>query len=62
MSAYGRRDDYWAMDLPVNKGRYNFDEVRFDYFRDRTAAFEALKSGTIDLREEYHVARLGDSL
>lgn len=51
--AYGRRDDYWAKNLPVNKGRYNFDEVRFDYFRDRTAAFEALKSGTIDLREEY---------
>lgn len=50
---YGRRADYWAKDLPVNKGRYNFDDVRFDYFRDRTAAFEALKSGTIDLREEY---------
>jgi len=50
---YGRRDDYWGKDLPVNRGRYNFDEVRFDYFRDRTAAFEALKSGTIDLREEY---------
>ncbi len=50
---YGRRDDYWARDLPVNKGRYNFDEVRFDYFRDRTAAFESLKSGTIDLREEF---------
>ena len=50
---YGRRDDYWARDLPVNRGRFNFDEVRFDYFRDRTAAFEALKSGTIDLREEF---------
>lgn len=50
---YGRRDDYWAKDLPVNRGRYNFDEVRFDYFRDRTAAFEALKAGAIDLREEY---------
>ena len=50
---YGRRDDYWAKDLPVNRGRYNFDDVRFDYFRDRTAALEALKSGTIDLREEY---------
>ncbi len=50
---YGRRDDYWAKDLPVNKGRYNFDEVRFDYFRERTAGFEALKSGAIDLREEY---------
>ncbi|MFN4141818.1 extracellular solute-binding protein [Aestuariivirga sp.] len=50
---YGRREDYWARDLPVNRGRYNFDEVRFDYFRDRTAGFEALKAGTIDLREEY---------
>jgi microcin C transport system substrate-binding protein len=51
--AYERRDDYWARDLPVNRGRFNFDEIRFDYFRDRVAAFEALKSGVIDLREEY---------
>jgi microcin C transport system substrate-binding protein len=51
--AYGRRDDYWAKDLPVNRGRYNFDEVRFEYFRERTAGFEALKSGVLDLREEY---------
>lgn len=50
---YGRRADYWAKDLPVNKGRYNFDEIRFDYFRDRAPAFEALKSGAIDLREEF---------
>ena len=50
---YGRRADYWAKDLPVNRGRYNFDEVRFDYFRERTAGFEALKSGVIDLREEF---------
>ena len=51
--AYGLRDDYWARDLPVNKGRYNFGEVRFEYFRDRTAGFEALKGGSLDLREEY---------
>jgi len=51
--AYGRREDYWAKDLPVNKGRFNFDEVRFEYFRERTAAFEALKAGKLDLREEY---------
>jgi microcin C transport system substrate-binding protein len=50
---YGRRPDYWAKDLPVNAGRYNFDEIRFDYFRDRIASLEALKSGVIDLREEY---------
>lgn len=51
--AYERRADYWAKDLPVNRGRHNLDEVRFDYFRERTAGFEALKSGVIDLREEY---------
>jgi microcin C transport system substrate-binding protein len=50
---YGRRADYWAKDLAVNKGRYNFDEVRFEYFRERTAGFEALKAGKLDLREEY---------
>jgi microcin C transport system substrate-binding protein len=51
--AYELRPDYWAKDLPVNRGRYNFGEVRFEYFRNRTAGFEALKSGVIDLREEY---------
>lgn len=51
--AYERRTNYWAKDLPVNRGRYNFDEVRFEYFRERTAGLEALKSGVLDLREEY---------
>jgi microcin C transport system substrate-binding protein len=50
---YGRRDDYWAKDLAVNRGRFNFDEVRFEYFRERTAGFEALKAGKLDLREEF---------
>ena len=51
--AYGLRDDYWGKDLPVNKGRYNFGEVRYDYFRERIAGFEALKGGVLDLREEF---------
>ena len=50
---YGRRADYWAKDLPTNRGRYNFDDIRYDYFRENTAGLEALKSGVIDLREEY---------
>lgn len=50
---YQRRQDYWAKDLPVNKGRYNFDELIYEYFRDRTAEFEALKAGVYDLREEF---------
>jgi microcin C transport system substrate-binding protein len=50
---YERRDDYWAKDLPVNRGRWNFDEIKFLYFRDHTAELEALKAGEIDLREEF---------
>ena len=50
---FTRRDDYWAKDLPVNKGQFNFDELRYEYFRDRTAQFEALKAGAFDLREEF---------
>ena len=34
--SYKRRPDYWAKDLPVNRGRFNFDELRYEYFRDRT--------------------------
>lgn len=50
---FARRDDYWAKDLPVNRGHYNFGELRYEYFRDRTAEFEALKAGAFDLREEF---------
>ncbi|MEM7619033.1 MAG: extracellular solute-binding protein [Pseudomonadota bacterium] len=50
---YKRREDYWAKDLPVNVGRFNFDELRYNFYRDRTIEFEALKSGRIDLREEF---------
>ncbi|WP_210485274.1 extracellular solute-binding protein [Microvirga antarctica] len=45
--------DYWAKDLPVNVGQNNFDRVRYDYFRDRTVAFEAFKNGTLNFQEEY---------
>jgi microcin C transport system substrate-binding protein len=51
--SYLRREDYWAKDLPMNRGHYNFDEVRFEYFRDRNAELEALKAGILDLREEF---------
>jgi microcin C transport system substrate-binding protein len=47
-----RVKDYWAKDLPVNKGTANFDTVRVDYYRDTTAMFEAFKAGQIDIREE----------
>jgi len=50
---YKRRDDYWAKDLPNNRGMNNFDEIRFEYYRDRTAALEGFKSATYDFREEF---------
>ena len=49
---YARNPDYWGADLPVNRGRYNFDTVRFDYYRDANSMFEAFKKGLYDLREE----------
>lgn len=50
---YRRNPDYWGKDLPVNRGRWNFDKIRFEYFRDRTAGMEAFKAGTYDFREEF---------
>jgi peptide/nickel transport system substrate-binding protein len=53
-----RRDpDYWARDLPVSRGMYNFDEIRIDYFRDATAMFEAFKAGLYDFRVEDDATR-----
>lgn len=51
--AYERRQDYWAADLPVTRGQYNFDLIRYEYFRDRKAELENLFNGTIDFREEF---------
>ena len=47
-----RDPNYWAKDLPISRGLYNFDEIRIDYFRDATAMFEAFKAGLIDYRVE----------
>lgn len=51
--SYKRQKNYWAKELPVNKGRWNFDTLRFEYFRERNSEFEAFKAGTYNLREEY---------
>ncbi len=54
---YRRNPDWWGRDLPINRGRFNFDEVRFDYYRDASALFEAFKSGQVSLRPEEDPAR-----
>ena len=50
---YERVPDYWGANLPLNVGRYNFDTVIYDYYRDRTVLVEALKAGEYDFHEEY---------
>lgn len=49
---YKRVDDYWAKDHPANKGRYNFDSITIDYYRDGTVALHAFKAGEYDFRQE----------
>ncbi|HEV7464352.1 MAG TPA: extracellular solute-binding protein [Methyloceanibacter sp.] len=50
--SYERVADYWGKDLPVNKGQWNYGEVRFDYYRDETVAFESFKAGNLDYWQE----------
>src|SRR5438309_4630860 len=49
---YRRVKDYWAAALPVYVGRFNFDTIRYDYYRDGTVAIEAFKGGAYDIRQE----------
>jgi microcin C transport system substrate-binding protein len=49
---YERVKDYWGRNLPVNVGRDNFDELRYEYFRDTTVALEAFKADHVDWRNE----------
>lgn len=53
---YERVENYWAKDLPVNRGRYNFAEISYDYYRDNNVLIEAFKGQKYDLRQE-NVAR-----
>jgi microcin C transport system substrate-binding protein len=47
-----RVKDYWGRDLPVNRGRNNYDGIRYEYFRDQTVALEAFKAHQYDIRSE----------
>ena len=66
---YRRNPDWWARDLAVSRGRFNFDEIRVEFFRDASSMFEAFKAGEIDVRTEddaqrwlegYNVSALAD--
>jgi microcin C transport system substrate-binding protein len=43
---------WWGENLPINKGQYNFDQIRYDYYRDTTIMLEAFKAGEFDYRSE----------
>ena len=49
---YKRVKNWWGESLPVNKGQYNFDVIRYDYYRDNTIALQAFKKGEYDYRPE----------
>jgi microcin C transport system substrate-binding protein len=50
---YQRQKDWWGGDLPVSRGQYNFDTVRFEYYRDRDVAFEGFTGRNYLFREEF---------
>jgi peptide/nickel transport system substrate-binding protein len=49
---FTRNPDYWGRDLPINRGLWNFDEIKFDFYRESNAAFEAFRRGLYDFRVE----------
>ena len=55
---YRRDPDWWGRNLAVNRGQYNFDRIRYDYYRDADVMMEAFKAGDYDFRNEPSAARL----
>jgi len=49
---FKRDPNYWGRDLPINRGLWNFDQIRVDYYRDGNTHFEAFKKGLYDVRTE----------
>ncbi|MBL4907108.1 MAG: ABC transporter substrate-binding protein [Sneathiella sp.] len=49
---YERVKDYWGANIPINKGRYNYDTIRYDFYRDTSVLLEAFKAGEYDYRSE----------
>ncbi|WP_300181205.1 extracellular solute-binding protein [Bradyrhizobium sp.] len=57
---FTRNPDYWGRDLPVNRGMWNFDEIRLDFYREANGEFEAFKRGLYDFRDETEPLRWHD--
>ena len=59
---FTRDPNYWGRDLPINRGLWNFDTIRFDYYRDGNTHFEAFKNGLYDVRAGDRPRPLADRL
>jgi peptide/nickel transport system substrate-binding protein len=57
---FTRDPNYWGRGLPINRGLFNFDEIRFDYYREANGLFEAFKRSLYDFRVEYEPLRWHD--
>jgi peptide/nickel transport system substrate-binding protein len=55
-----RNPDYWGRDLPINRGLWNFDEIKLDFYREANGQFEAFKRGLYDFRVETEPLRWHD--
>lgn len=58
---YKRDPRWWGAAKPINRGRFNFDEIRYEFFRDQTTLFEAFKAGEVRLRAENDAARWAEA-
>jgi microcin C transport system substrate-binding protein len=58
---YERDTHYWAQDLPVQRGLYNFNKIRIDYYRDDSVSLQAFKAGQYDLKRESDPAKWATS-
>lgn len=58
--SFRRVDNYWGKDLPMNRGRFNFDQVKYDYFRDDQVQTESLKGNAVDVHVE-NIPRLWET-
>ena len=54
---FRRNPDYWGKDLPINRGRFNLDEIRYDYFADENALFQAFTAGLTTSYRETNAAK-----
>ena len=59
---YKRNKNYWAKDLNVNRGSYNFNKIKYDYYKDQSVTLEAFKAGEFGLQARIHSKNMGNDV